>query len=171
MAFDQEGTFNAKPIAWGIFESQSSESVAVSIEWIPEEILVEIMDEKTDETTKEFVPFDNKEGNTVSGEIWIIGKTGKILETAVQQTMKDTLGWSGEFSDLEEGGNFKPPSCQITVEKDTYKGVKYKVKWVNPIGGGTQKPKKLSNEVATSLSKKFGNNIKQVMGGQEQTPF
>lgn len=169
MAFDREGTFNATPIAWGIRESKHSESVAVSIEWIPYEVLEEkIVD---GEKIEEFVPYENDNGDTVQGDIWIVGKEGNIIRSNVEQTMKDTLGWSGNFEDLEEDGDFKPPKCQIDVEKDTYKGVKYKVNWVNPLGGGSRKLNKPGQGSTKGLADKFGDNIKRAMEGQDEVPF
>lgn len=170
MAFKDVGTFIAKPVSWGTREGQKSESVAISIEWIPEEIFEE---GKEEGDPGKFVPYENTSGETVVGDIWIFGADGTPIKSAIQQTMKDTLGWSGEFEDLEPGGKFKPPRCQITVEMDTYKGItNCKVAWVNPIGGRPiKKPDQLTEENTKTLKSKYGDNIQQIMRGDEPTPF
>ena len=163
MPFNQSGIFKATPIAWGIRESDKSNSVAISIEWIPEEVF--------DEDRKEFIKFENPDGLTVAGDIWIVGKEGNYIKQNIQQTMVDTLGWSGDFKDFEEDGTFKPPRCQITVEWDTYRGGSYKVLWVNPLGGGSGHIAKVSSSALANLSDKFGDSFKQIIKGEEPTPF
>lgn len=163
-AFDREGTFNAKPIAWGVRTSEKTQSVGITIDWIPYELM--------DKESGGFSPFENPDGLTVSGDIWIVKKNGDYNKLAIQRTMVDALGWSGEFDDFLEDGKFNPPKCQISVELNEYKGkVSYKVAWVNPLGGGDYTPAKAGAEVISELSEKFGNNMKQIINSEEPTPF
>lgn len=163
MAFDREGVFNAKPVDWGLNPSKTSQACALNIQWRPYEVL--------DDGLKKFVEFDNPEGLTVYSNTWFIKKDGSINELTVQRTMVDTLKWSGEISDFDDIEKFKPPDCQIEVEKDEYKDkLRYVVSWVNPLGGGEYKPARADSSALADISDKFGDNIKRAMKGEKQTP-
>lgn len=161
MAFEEVGVFNAKPVMWGLNQSRSSQACSLSIEWNP----YEIMDNKL----KKFVEYPNLDNRTVFSDTWFIGKDGKINERNVQTVLVDTFGWSGEVSDFDDIDKFKPPACQIEVEEDEYKGViRYKVAWVNPLGGGERKTAMASSDVLASIADRFGDNIKKAMKGEKQ---
>ncbi len=126
-AIDKAARYRADAKSWGIWKGTRTQSVSLNIDWLPDEI---------ENPDGEFVPFPNAEGNTVPGDLWLIGVDGSVNTRSIA-TLRDVLKFtSGNLKDFEDTAKWKPPRCQITVERDEYKNkVRYKVAWVNSLDG------------------------------------
>lgn len=83
--------------------------------------------------------------DTTTGTTWFIGRDGLPNEKAVE-TLKNALGWDGDVDSLDGKTSWRPLNCQVTVEREDYKGkAKYRARWINPwedtYKGGDKTPK------------------------------
>ena len=160
-AIDKAARYKADAKSWGIWKSTRTQSVSLNIDWMPDEI---------ENPDGEFVPFPNAEGNTVQGDIWLIGRNGDVNAKAIE-TLRDVLKFtSGNLKDFQDTDKWKPPRCQITVERDEWPKdsgtFKFKVAWVNNLdgsGGGSGRATKTQVDEVQEL---HGDAIMAALAGE-----
>lgn len=121
---DRAGNFQAKPVAWNIQTGkEGSKSVAIGITFI-----VAAQWEKDAWTSwAEYEPM------TVRGYWYVIGKDGKVNQTAVKQLRK-SMGWDGDLQAVAAGD---PPGMivQLNVKANKYNDeITYRAEWMSPEG-------------------------------------
>ncbi len=117
---DRAGIFRAKPFHWAVIPSKETKSVAVYVN----SLIVSQFD------GKEWVSWEESEPHTTGGYWYVIGKDGKINETAVKQLVESGL-WDGK---LETVAEFDPPDIivQLNVKANEWNGkTTYKPAWMN----------------------------------------
>ncbi len=157
-AIDKAAKYRADAKSWGIWKSTRSQSVSLNIDWMPDEI---------ENPDGEFVPFPNAEGNTVQGDIWLIKANGDVNTRAIE-TLRDVLKFTtGNLRDLQDTDKWKPPRCQITVERDEYNGkVRYKVAWVNNLDGSGGGSGRATKTQVDEVQAAYGDAIMAALAGE-----
>ena len=144
---DREGVFQAVPINWGIQKTESSQSVALVIEF---GITAQMED-------GDWTDWSGYEDHSVTGYFYIIKKDGGINTTQVDALAK-ALGWDGSLRNIEAG----PPHviCQITAAFEEYNGkTRLKVQWINH-KDYTPGPKTAPPGVVADLESQFGSRLR-----------
>lgn len=136
-------------------DSKSSSSVAVVFAF---EISAWL-----DPTTGKWVDWMPYE-QAIEGELYVIKTDGSVNQRALQ-TMRDVLGWNGDFTVLEQPGAWNTSPCQIEVENETYNNrTRLRVKWINPHdwdGGG----RRAEAGLASRLAAQHGAAVRAMFGG------
>ncbi len=149
---DRSGTFKARPFDWSIQPSANSKSVAISIGFL---ITAQY-------DGGEWQSWEDYEPHQTRGWWYVIGKEGKLNQTAVDQLVK-SLGWNGDLRAIRET---TPPDVvvQVNVKANEYNGkTTYKAGWMNPedyvpeFGGA-------SDEDVTKLQAQFGSLLRAAAG-------
>lgn len=109
---EHEGRFLANIIDYGIFEAKKSRSVAVDLRF---------------ETITFFNPDGSESewsGYGVRGRVFIIGKTGDVLQ-ANATSLADATGWDGDLREVAQKTWSPQSPVQIIVEPEKYEGRTY----------------------------------------------
>lgn len=105
---------------------------------------------------------------SIEGQVNIIKKDGNANDRGVQ-TMKDCVGWTGDFAALDDG-DFSGTTVQITVEQenDPKYGQRFVVAWVN----AGDPPAQTGVDVAgvKALNAKFGAMMRAKLKGATSVP-
>jgi hypothetical protein len=146
---DREGIFMARAIGWQVRTFDSSQAVAVNIEF---QILGQLNDAGGWDDWREY------EEHTVYGMFFVLKKDGTVNTTTIEQLAR-SLGWNG---DLYTIGDDSPPRVpvQITVKAEEYKSsLIYKASWINPKDFKPQ-PIGASNQQVADLNARFGSLLR-----------
>lgn len=154
VACDRAGTFRGKIVEYGLKEFKSG---AVSVKYRAE--LTEIYDFENEQ----WMPCEDWYME-VWGDAFVVGKEGKLNESAVKSLMANT-GWNGQFSSIQNE-KWAPTPCQFKTKEDTYDGKSFfKADYINhydDVPGG-QMPK-LDDAKIKSLDEKYGKPIRAWSG-------
>lgn len=146
---DREGIFMARAQQWSVRTFETSQAVAINIEFL---ILGQLnQDGGWDD-------WRNYDEHTCWGMFFITKKDGTVNAVTVEQLAR-SLGWSG---DLQVVANTTPPRTpvQITVKGEEYRGtVAYKASWINP-KDYTPSPHGASDEEVGRLQARFGSLLR-----------
>jgi hypothetical protein len=96
---------------------------------------------------------------------------GWLSDNAFDNTiarLAEVFGFNGDLPALYDGKvSLQGLPCNITVELEEFKGKKkYKVAWLNPVGGGAARGKPLEENKVKALLKKLGSRGKTVAKAQ-----
>ena len=117
---DRAGIFRARPLSWRMRSSDSSQAVAVSMEFL----ILEQLD------GSKWASWSEYEEHNVYGDFYVVKKDGSVNATIVEQLVS-SLGWSGDLRDLAKA--VPDVVVQITVKADEWGGqTRYKAEWLNP---------------------------------------
>ena len=106
---DRPGIFRGTPVEIAMKDSEQSSSVALHVTMT--------IDEWLNQETKQWEDWRSYNFRA-TGDLWIIGKTGGINETAAEMA-RDVLGWDGNMENPDVG-RLNP--CQFSVNQEEYKG-------------------------------------------------
>lgn len=117
---DRAGIFRARPLSWRMRNSDSSQAVAVSMEFL----ILEQLD------GSKWASWSEYEEHNVYGDYYVVKKDGSVNATIVEQLVI-SLGWSGDLRDLAKA--VPDVVVQITVKADEWGGqTRFKAEWLNP---------------------------------------
>ena len=144
MQLDREGRFRAKPASRAVV-MYSSGSVALELSFI---VLAE-------EKNGEWIPLEHVE---FSGSIFMLGRGGR--ELAGQVSVASSLGWNGDWTQLEIGSDWTPSDCMIDVKIESYNGEnRLKLGYLHPIKANYQ-----------SLQGRYGAKSRALLAGGPLPP-
>lgn len=149
---DRSGIFRARPVSWSVRASETSQAVALSIEFL---ILAQL-------DGSSWTSWAEYEEHRVFGDFYVIKRDGSVNQTMVEQ-LAGSLGWSG---DLRHVGSAVPEvTVQITVKEDAYNGqVRFKADWINP-GDHVPQPSGASEGEVGTLQARFGSLLRAAAAG------
>ncbi len=153
---DRPGIFRARPLSWSVRASETSQAVALSIEFL---ILAQFEGSR-------WTNWAEYEPHRVFGDFYVIKRDGSVNQTMVEQ-LAASLGWSG---DLREVGQAVPEvTVQITVKEDAYNGqVRFKADWINP-GDHVPPPAGTAKGELGALQARFGSLLRAAAAGARRT--
>lgn len=156
---DREGIFKARPVGWRVKKFDSSQAVAIAIEFA---ILAQL-------DGNEWTSWDGYEAVHAWGDWFVIKKDGRPnvgssdKPGAIEQ-LRDSIGWDGRFETIAAS---PPPDVvvQITVKSEQYNGSTYfKATWMNP-GDYTPTPGGATTDEVKALDARFGSLLRAAAGG------
>ncbi len=149
---DRSGIFRARPLSWSVRTSETSQAVALSIEFL---ILAQL-------DGSNWASWTEYEEHRVFGDFYVIKRDGSVNQKMVDQLVS-SLGWSG---DLRQVGQAAPDvTVQITVKEDAYNGqVRFKADWINP-GDYVPQPGSASEGELGTLQARFGSLLRAAATG------
>ncbi|MEJ2202923.1 MAG: hypothetical protein P8170_02305 [Gemmatimonadota bacterium] len=149
---DRSGIFRARPLSWSVRSSETSQAVAISIEFL-------VLAQLEGSTWSSWADYED---HRVFGDFYVIKRDGSVNATMVEQLVS-SLGWSG---DLRQVGQAVPDvTVQITVKEDTYNGqVRFKADWVNP-GDHVPQAGGASDGELGRLQARFGSLLRAAAAG------
>lgn len=157
LKLDRPGIFKAKPFAWFVRNSEQSQSVSISIEFV---IL-----EQLDGT--EWADWSQYEEHSIIGDFWVVKKDGSINVNAVENLV-EAVGWDCNLTSV--AGPAPDVVVQITVQEEEYRGnTRLKVAWLNP-GDFTPRPQSAAPEQVQQLQSRFGSLLRAAAGSALKKP-
>ncbi len=153
---DRSGIFRARPLSWSVRPSETSQSVALSIEFL---VLAQL-------DGSNWTSWAEYEEHRVFGDFYVIKRDGSVNQTMVEQ-LAGSLGWSGDLRQV--GGAAPDVVVQITVKEDAYNGqVRFKADWINPGDHVPQSSGASQGEVGT-LQARFGSLLRAAAAGAKRS--
>lgn len=158
MFIDRSGIFKARVTGWAVQPSPSSKAVAIQVDFI---ILAQLGDGGV------WASWEECEEHTARGYWYIVGKDGKVNQTAIEQLVR-SMGWEGDLRAVEQQAPVV--TVQITVSEETYNGkTRFKVSWMNPenyvpTGGGA------SSDTVSKLAVQFGSLLRAAASVAKTAP-
>ena len=163
---EQVGDYRAIPAEWSVFESDSSESVAITINWK----IVKQWDPGAKAFGDDWDVLAPEHEYRVLGNIWIIGKDGAVNKRGVK-TLTECGLWDGKADIFELVASAPAPQapCLVSVQEDTYGDqVRFQVAWVNPDSDAVRARGALtptSPDAAKKLAARFGAKLRATVTG------
>ncbi|MGE0191982.1 MAG: hypothetical protein AB7T63_08050 [Planctomycetota bacterium] len=149
---DRPGIFRARPLSWSVRTSETSQAVAISIEFA---VLAQL-------EASSWTSWAEYEEHRVYGQFYVIKRDGSVNQTVVEQ-LAGALGWNGDLRTV--AGPVPDVTVQITVKEDAYNGqVRFKADWINPGDHTPQVPGASQGEVGT-LQARFGSLLRAAAAG------
>ncbi len=146
---DREGTFRARPIDQGIKTFKDSMAIAIGVRYQ----IIEQLDG---------ADWQEVDGYTAFGDLWVIKKDGTPNEEAVKRLM-ELFGWDGDLETVTSQDWSERP-VQINVEANEYDGrTHYSVAWVNPYDYSPQRAvNNIDEETAKQLAARYGAQLRAI---------
>ncbi len=112
-------------------------------------------------------------GQKISNTFWLTTKDGAVNTRAIE-TIKEVFGWDGTdpFWLEDHASELVEIPVELVIENETFTGNDQKehtvpkVKWVNPVGGGSGGAK-IANADRKALLAKYGAKLRAVSGGTQ----
>lgn len=150
----QEGIFRGRIIQYGL-DRYDSGATAVFIKVRIDEIL----------TDGQWYDWREHEVEAL-GNIFIIGKDGKLLERGCKSLI-DYAGWDGNINAIHQN-EWEPKPVQITVGEEVYRDeTRYKIKFVNDYdrmpGGGN-----VSQDDVQAIQQQYGSALRALAGDSKR---
>jgi hypothetical protein len=143
---EHEGVFKATPTAWGLQDSQNTQSVALVVTF-------KILEQFADGGWQDWREYEDHE---ITGWFYIVKKDGGVNTATVENLVK-SIGWDGNL-DLSAGP--QDITCQITTANEEYNGkTTLKVQWLNP-GDYTPGIKTVDPAKASDLQRRYGSQMR-----------
>lgn len=157
MNLDRAGIFKARPLSWRIKVFEGKQSVAIAIEFL---ITAQL-------NGGEWSDWSGYEENHVSGDFWVIGKTGQPNVDNVKR-LRDSLGWRGVLNDVVSQ-DVPDIVVQITVNPEEYNGkTHFRAAWINPEDFTPSKG--ASADEVKQLDARFGSLLRAAAGAPSGKP-
>jgi hypothetical protein len=143
---EHEGVFKATPTAWGLQDSQNTQSVALVVTF-------KILEKLEGGGWEDWSAYEDQE---ITGWFYIVKKDGGVNAATVENLVK-SIGWDGNL-DLSAGP--QDITCQITTANEEYNGkVRLKVQWLNP-ADFVPGPKTVDPVKAKELQSRYGSQLR-----------
>lgn len=155
MECDREGSFRGEAVSYGLWNPGGKKSTAISMTIRVTEFF--------NHESKEWENWREYEMD-VEGDVWIIGKEGKLIENNVK-SICEHLGWNGDLVSINDR-SWEPKPFGFTTQADEYNGrVRYKLNFINsfdfsPSGGA----KTIEPDMAKSLNQQYGAQLRALAG-------
>ena len=156
---DREGIFRAEIVDYGLRDTDKSQSVAVSVRVNLTEHFHE----------GEWLPWPKDNEMQASGDIWIIGKDGKMFDDKVQSLVK-YAGWDGTFESIVNH-TWVPTPCQVSTEADTDKkgNTRYRVGFLNDYSRTPGQVGTVGADKAKELAARYGAPLRALAGSAKRS--
>lgn len=143
---EHEGVFKATPTAWGLQDSQNTQSVALVVTF-------KVLEKFEGGAWEDWRAYEDQE---ITGYFYIIKKDGAVNAATVENLVK-SIGWDGN---LDLSGGPQDIVCQITTANEEYNGkTRLKVQWLNP-GDYTPGIKSVDPAKASDLQRRYGSQMR-----------